>query len=97
MKLILCVVRDDDADQVVHNLVDQGFYITRLASTGGFLRTGNTILFSGVEDERVGALMEIVRASTHVHAQAPPSLLSEQVRASRAVVFVLNLEQLKRL
>jgi len=97
MKFVLCVVRDDDADQVMHNLIDQGFYVTRLASTGGFLRVGNTILFSGVEDERVGALMEIVRASTHVHAQAPPSHLLETVQASRAVVFVLNLERLERL
>ncbi len=97
MKFVLCVVRDDDVDQVVHNLIDQSFYVTRLASTGGFLRAGNTILFSGVEDERVGALMEIVQASTRLHAQAPPSHLLETVRASRAVVFVLNLEQLERL
>ncbi len=97
MKFILCVVHDDDADQVVRDLIDQGFYVTRLASTGGFLRAGNTILFSGVEDERVGALMEIVQASTRIHTQALPSHLSEQVQASRAVIFVLNLEQLKRL
>lgn len=97
MKFILCVVRDDDADQVMHNMIDQGLYVTRLASTGGFLRTGNTILFSGVEDEQVGTLMEVVQASTRVHAEAPTSHLLEQVQASRAVVFVLNLEQLKRL
>jgi len=97
MKFVLCVVRDDDADQVISNLVEQGFYVTRLASTGGFLRVGNTILFSGVEDERVVALMEIVRASTHVHAQAPPSHLLQEVQISRAVIFVLNLEQLERL
>ncbi len=89
MKLILCVVCDDDADQVIHNLIEQGFYVTRLASTGGFLRMGTTVLLSGVEDERVDTLLKIVQASTDVHVQPPPSHLRMEQAIRRAVTGVL--------
>ncbi len=38
MKFTLTVVHDDDANKVVDALTEHGFYVARLASTGGFLR-----------------------------------------------------------
>ena len=97
MKLILTIVRDDDANEVVDTLTQQGFYVTRIASTGGFLRIGNTMLLSGVEDDRVDEMLELVRANTSVHAQPPVSHQSLETRANRAVAFVLELQRLERL
>lgn len=69
MKLAVFVVDDSRADASVDALVAQGFRVTRLASTGGFLRRGNTTLLVGVEDH------EVERARALVHESAPGSLL----------------------
>ena len=97
MKLTLTIVRDDDADKVVDALVAHGFYVTRLASTGGFLRIGNTALLSGVEDDQLDQMLKIIRGHTEIHIQPPTSHMSQETQVSRAVVFVLGLEQLVKL
>ena len=63
MKLVIFVAEDTVADAAVDALVEQGFRVTRLASTGGFLRKGNTTLLVGIEDEKVEAAIEIVRGA----------------------------------
>lgn len=61
MKLLVIVTQDALADGTVDALVDQGFGVTRLASTGGFLRKGNTTLLVGVEDEAVERVLDTTR------------------------------------
>jgi uncharacterized protein YaaQ len=68
MKLIVFVTDDAHADTSVDALVEQGFRVTRLATTGGFLRRGNTTLLVGVEDT------QIERAHELVHRAAPGTL-----------------------
>ncbi len=68
MKLAMIVVENNRVDATVDALVAQGFRVTRLASTGGFLRRGNTTLLVGLEDT------EIDRAKNVVHAKAPGSV-----------------------
>ncbi|TFG72590.1 MAG: hypothetical protein E4H27_02335 [Anaerolineales bacterium] len=97
MKLTLTIVRDDDADKTVDALVSNGFYVTRLASTGGFLRKGNTVLLSGVEDEQLNQMVKIIRSQTEIHIQPPQSPLLQETVVNRAVVFVLGMEQLIKL
>ena len=50
MKPMLTVVRDDDAGKVVDAPAEHGFHVTRLSSTGSFLRMGNTVPLTGIED-----------------------------------------------
>jgi uncharacterized protein YaaQ len=97
MKLTLAVVSDEDADGVVEALTAQGFYVTRLSSTGGFLRAGNTVLLSGVEDDQLAPMLKIVEAHSQVHAQPPQSAEAQETPMSRAVVFVLELQELVKL
>lgn len=97
MKLTLTVVRDDDADSVIDALIADGFYVTRLPSTGGFLRAGNTLLLTGLEDDRLEEMVETVKGRTRLRAQPPSARTEEEVRVSRAVVFVLGLEELRKL
>jgi uncharacterized protein YaaQ len=61
MKLIVFVTDDAHADTSVDALVEQGFRVTRLATTGGFLRRGNTTLLVGVEDTQIERAHELVR------------------------------------
>jgi uncharacterized protein YaaQ len=61
MKLIIFVTDDNHADASVDALVEQGFRVTRLATTGGFLRRGNTTLLVGVEDTQIERAHDLVR------------------------------------
>ena len=61
MKLVLAVVQDDDVDELVERLVKDKFSSTKLASTGGFLREGNTTLMIGVEKDRVELVISIIK------------------------------------
>ena len=38
--------------RLMHKLMDEGYGVTKLATTGGFLRSGNTTLLVGVDDEQ---------------------------------------------
>ena len=55
MKLITAIVNKEDSKNVCNELIKAKFYVTRLATTGGFLMAGNTTFISGVEDEKVDA------------------------------------------
>ena len=94
MKLIIAVVQNEDADAVVDALLDARYRATRLASTGGFLRRGNTTIMLGVQDEQVDDVLEIIKQKSHPRPVA--SQEGNQVRAG-ATVFVLELEQYERL
>jgi uncharacterized protein YaaQ len=47
MKLIIAIVQDEDAGRLVSSLMSDGYGVTKLATTGGFLRAGNTTLLVG--------------------------------------------------
>ncbi|MDD5368662.1 MAG: cyclic-di-AMP receptor [Anaerolineaceae bacterium] len=87
MKLIIAIVRDNDNDPVSRALTAQGFRVTLVASTGGFLRRGSTTLLIGVEDAQVEQGMNLIRDNL-----APPS----EPGAHRATIFVLPVEHFTR-
>jgi uncharacterized protein YaaQ len=51
LRLIIAVIQDKDSPRLVESLVKAGYSATKLASTGGFLREGNSTVLIGVEDE----------------------------------------------
>lgn len=61
MKLMIVIVRDSDGDAVLQALISQGYRVTRVASTGGFLRRGNVTLLIGIEAGKVDDVFEILR------------------------------------
>ena len=84
MKLIICIMRDSDSDNVSTALTTAGFRITSVASTGGFLRRGQTTAMIGVEDDQVESALEVIRSSC-----TQPS--AEDVR--HTILFVLDVSQ----
>ena len=60
MKLIIAIVQDEDASRLVSSLMNDGYGVTKLATTGGFLRAGNTTLLIGVDDDRFQGAMSII-------------------------------------
>ena len=53
MKMVMAIINADDAQTVVSNLTKSGVSVTKLATTGGFLKTGNTTVLVGVEDDNL--------------------------------------------
>ena len=61
MKLVFAIVQGEDAGQTVQALSGAGISVTRFASSGGFLQQGNATLLIGVEEERVGLVVQLIR------------------------------------
>jgi uncharacterized protein YaaQ len=93
-KLIIAVVQNEDADAVVDALLEEEFRATRLASTGGFLRRGNTTLMIGADEEQVDAVLDLIRRHAHATGDAQSA---GQSQPAAATVFVLDLEEYQRL
>ena len=61
MKLIIAVVQDQDSNRLSKALVENNFRATKLATTGGFLKSGNTTFMIGTEDIRVDRALQIIK------------------------------------
>ena len=61
MKLLITIVQDQDVPILLDTLMQEGYSATKLASTGGFLRVGNTTLLIGVEDEKVESALALIK------------------------------------
>lgn len=86
MKMIIVIVKDSDADGIIQSLTAANFRVTRIASTGGFLRSGVVTLLIGVDDERVNAGIQVIRETLG-------GKTSEENRATLFVVPVQRFEQ----
>jgi len=63
MKLILAVVRDIDTENILKILLKKGYQVTRLASSGGFLRKGSTTLMIGIDDGKEKEIIELLKGA----------------------------------
>ncbi len=108
MKLIMAVIQDSDADRALAALTKAGYRVTRVASTGGFFRTGNTTLLCGTEDNQVDAALDILRATCQKRTSLRPisidptePLMSPasytEVETGGATIFVFNVERYEQL
>jgi len=105
MKLIIAIIQDEDASRLISALMDDGYSVTKLATTGGFLRAGNTTLLTGVEDDRVDGCLHIIEKVCKSRKQMAASPMAAggiagmyahipiEVTVGGATVFVLDVEQ----
>jgi len=80
MKLIITIIRDTDDGTVINQLVGRGYRVTRVASTGGFMRRGNVTLLIGAEANQVDEVLNVLREVTS----------PAEARHGRATVFVVD-------
>lgn len=78
MKMIIIIVKDNDADTLTQSFTASNFRVTRVASTGGFLRSGVVTMLLGVEDTQVDSAIQVVRDS-----------LPTKAGSKRATLFVV--------
>lgn len=88
MKLIIAIIRDEDNDRVSEKFTGEGFRVTFIASTGGFLRSGRSTLLIGVEEERISRAMEILRENCTT---------GKDGKERKATVFILNVHEFLQL
>lgn len=108
MKLVIAIVQDEDAPRLVDKLMKEGYSVTKLASTGGFLRSGNTTILTGVEDEKVDDVIRIIeelcKSRKMITTPPPPVAWSSgvymtypvEVQVGGATIFVVNINKFKK-
>ena len=109
MKLLLAIVQDADVNFLMDALTESGYRVTRLSTTGGFLKKGNTTLLIGVEAEKLDEVLAVIEknckrrntTTTIINPSAESSLLTNTVpvdiTVGGATIFILDVDQYIRL
>ena len=109
MKLVIAIVHDDDADELIERLTKHGIGVTKLATTGGFLKSGNTTLFIGIDEEKLEGVMGTIKqvCNTRKEVISPPSPVLGitgvyvpspiEVTVGGATVFVLEVDSFEKI
>ena len=106
MKLIIAIVNRDDASSVTQALTRKGFSSTKLSTTGGFLMAGNATILIGVDEERVQAVIDIIKEQSHSRKQMIPTTtemsygyypsMPVEGTVGGATVFVVDVDRFER-
>ena len=108
MKLLIAIVQDEDAHMLMDDLSENGFRMTKLASTGGFLKAGNTTLLLGIDEDRVDEALRIIEedcksrktTTTLLNVTMPGEAyvpLPMEVQIGGATIFILDVEKFIRI
>ena len=104
MKLLFAIVQNDDQKALTNALVERSISVTRIASTGGFLRGGNTTLMIGVEADRLDETLDIIKEhssrrqivtvpATGIPHNIDSVAMPMTVTVGGATVFILDVAQ----
>lgn len=107
MKLILSIISSEDSSNVLNALTSQHFQVTKLSTTGGFLKKGNTTFISGVQDDKVDEVIKIIEKNCNKRTQLLPntstldmgvySALPFEVTVGGATIFVLDVDRFEKI
>ena len=111
MKLLITIVQNDDVTALLEAIVESGHTATKLASSGGILRNGNTTLLIGVEEREVEGMLDIIRSTCRQRTIRVPESGMDfsdgfspfqtrggyEVTVGGATVFVVDVERFERL
>lgn len=107
MKLIIAIVNSDDSTAVQTSLTKAGYFVTKLSTTGGFLKKGNTTFFIGTDDDKIERAISIIKDNSKKRIEKEPTVsptemgefftpIMVDVLVGGATVFVLNVEQFEK-
>lgn len=106
MKLVMAIMSKNDSSIVMDALTEENFQVTRMASTGGFLKSGNTTLIIGVEDNKTNKVIEIISKYSSKRKQLAmdtspiyPNLVSAppfEITTGGAIIFVLDVDRFEK-
>ena len=106
MKMLISILNPDDSSTVIHNLMKEGYSVTKLSTTGGFLRSGNVTILMGLEEEQVQNAIDIISKHSKSRKQVIPAAsdiglnfyptMPVEVLVGGATIFVLNVEHFEK-
>lgn len=106
MKMIIAILNADDASTVVQNLMKNGFSVTKLSTTGGFLRAGNVTVLIGVDNSKVQDVIDIISTYSKSRKQLIPTTseaginfypsMPVEVTVGGATIFVLDVDRFEK-
>lgn len=104
MKLVVAIVQEQDRNKLSDAFYEADIRATKLSSTGGFLRSGNTTFLIGIEEERLQEVLNLIEVSCQAREHYIPSpvtlntsldvssIYPVRVPVGGATVFVLPIE-----
>ncbi|MEW8973834.1 MAG: cyclic-di-AMP receptor [Tissierellaceae bacterium] len=90
MKLVIAIIQDEYINKVIRALMEKKIRTTKLSSTGGFLKSGNTTLLIGTEEKDIPKIVEIIKA------QCKSTKVKEgdnEVTVGGANLFILDIDE----
>ena len=107
MKLVIAIVQDEDSENLIRSLNENNFKVTKISSTGGFLKAGNVTILSGIEDEELDKFMGILEENSKTREVKrtiqPVNILGQAmipvpitVKVGGATIFVTDVVDFKR-
>ena len=108
MKLVFAIVSNDDGNTVMRELNKAGFSVTKMASTGGFLRAGNTTLLVGTEEDKVQPAIDVISKHSAKRKQivfTPEPYIGgatgyasfpAEIEVGGATIFVVDVERFEK-
>ncbi|OQB14200.1 MAG: hypothetical protein BWY15_01323 [Firmicutes bacterium ADurb.Bin193] len=105
MKLIMAIIQHEDSLRLTEELTKNGINVTKLASTGGFLRSGNATFLIGTEEDKVDDVLEIIRnkCKSRKELSAPSAMYMGgstwpvEVVVGGATVFVMDVDRFEKI
>ena len=96
MKFIIAIIQGEYINKVIEDLMDNKIRITKIASTGGFLKSGNTTLLIGTDDDGVDRVVEIIKSNCKGKKQKIKSENGE-IEVGGANLFIVPMDEYVRI
>lgn len=106
MKMVIAVVNSDDSNALMRALTKNGYYATKLATTGGFLMMGNTTFLIGIDEDKVDDVISLISSHSKKRKQVMPAATSYgvgmydplpiEVTVGGASIFVMDIERFEK-
>lgn len=90
MKLVICIVNKKYSGRMIAHLNKRDYRVTRLGSTGGFMKQGNDTLLIGVSNEDLDTLHDVLKQIVDLIEKEKGWPKPEQARYTSFVVNAQN-------
>lgn len=94
MKMIIAIVQDKFIDELIDTFLDEDIHVTKVSSSGGFFKSGNSTLMIGAEEKELDKIDEIFRKVTKTEVAKTDK---GEFEISGATIFVIDVEKSMRI
>ena len=95
MKMIMAILHKDDELETIEELNIAGYMVTKLATTGGFLKKKSTTIKKNSGERKTITYANPALISGQSSMSAAPSV-PINVQVGGSTIFVLNVEQMEK-